>query len=183
MNLTHHFLLSMPQLTDDVFGRSVIYLADHNDDGAWGIVVNKPIGLQLGEVFKQLDIPDENSPLRHEEVLQGGPVNQQHGLVLHPPGPSFDSTKDFGGGVSLSSSRDVLEALAAGEEPDHHLVVLGHAGWSAGQLEAEISDNAWLTSPASADILFNTELENRRDAVAERIGIDINMLVTQSGHA
>ena len=183
MNLTHHFLLSMPQLTDDVFGRSLIYLADHNDDGAWGVVVNKPIGLQLGDVFTQLDIPNEDSALRSEEVLQGGPVDQQHGLVLHPPGPSFEGTKDFNGGVSLSSSRDVLEALAAGEAPDNHIVVLGHAGWSAGQLEAEIADNAWLTSPANADILFNTDLENRRDAVAQCIGIDINTLVTQSGHA
>ena len=183
MNLTHHFLLSMPQLTDDVFGRSVIYLADHNEDGAWGIVVNKPIGLELGEVFTQLDIPNEDSALSQEQVLQGGPVDRQHGLVLHPSGPQFEGTKDFGGGVSLSSSRDVLEALAAGEEPNNYLVVLGHAGWSAGQLESEIADNAWLTSPANADILFDTEMESRRDAVAQRIGIDINVLVTQSGHA
>jgi len=183
MNLTNHFLLSMPQLTDDVFGRSVIYLADHRDEGAWGVVVNKPIGLRLDDVFAQLDIPNDGSTLGHQQVLQGGPVDQQHGLVLHPSGPSFEGTKDFIGGVSLSSSRDVLEALAAGKEPNNHLVVLGHAGWSAGQLESEIANNAWLTTPANTDILFYTEMEDRRKAVAQHIGIDINMLVAQSGHA
>ncbi len=183
MNLTHHFLLSMPQLTDDVFGRSLIYLVEHNQDGAWGVVINKPMGLHLGEVFSQLDIKNSNRELQHELVLRGGPVDQQNGIVLHPPGPRFEGTQNFAGGVSLSSSRDVLEALAAGEEPDEHLVVLGHAGWAAGQLEAEIADNAWLTSPASADILFNTELDARREAVANRIGIDMNVLVTQSGNA
>jgi len=183
MNLTHHFLLSMPQLTDDVFGRSLIYLVEHNEEGAWGVVVNKPIGLQLGEVFSQLDIEASEDTLNNEAVLRGGPVDQQHGIVLHPPGPSFESTQNFDGGVSLSSSRDALEALAAGEQPDDHLVVLGHAGWSAGQLEDEIADNAWLTYPANADILFDTDIDDRRDAVAERLGIDMNVLVTHSGHA
>lgn len=183
MNLTHHFLLSMPQLTDDVFGRSLIYLVEHNQDGAWGVVVNKPMALQLGEVFSQLDIENSNSELQQEVVLRGGPVDQQNGIVLHPPGPAFEGTQNFAGGVSLSSSRDVLEALAAGEEPDEHLVVLGHAGWAAGQLESEIADNAWLTSPAHADILFNTEMDARREAVANQIGIDMNVLVTQSGNA
>jgi len=183
MNLTHHFLLSMPQLTDDVFGRSLIYLVDHNDDGAWGVVVNKPIGLELGEVFSQLEIENTADDLSSQAVLRGGPVDQQHGIVFHPPGPSFESTQNFDGGVSLSTSRDVLEALAAGEEPGNHLVVLGHAGWSAGQLESEIADNAWLTCPADADILFETDLDDRRDAVAQTIGIDLNVLVTQSGHA
>ncbi len=183
MNLTHHFLLSMPQLTDEVFGRSVIYLLDHSDDGAWGVVVNKPIGLQLGDVFSQLDIPNENDALGNRAVLRGGPVDQQNGIVLHPPGPCFEGTQDFAGGVSVSSSRDVLEALAAGEEPADYLVLLGHAGWSAGQLESEIADNAWLTNPATANILFNTELDDRRSAVAQGIGIDLNVLHTQAGHA
>jgi len=183
MNLTHHFLLSMPQLTDEVFGRSLIYLLEHSDDGAWGVVINKPIGLELGEVFSQLDIEVAAKELDGETVLRGGPVDQQHGIVLHPPGPNFESTRNFAGGVSLSSSRDVLEALAAGEEPDDHLVVLGHAGWAAGQLEEEIADNAWLTCPANADILFDTALDDRRDAVAQLIGIDINVLVSHSGHA
>lgn len=173
----------MPQLTDDVFGRSVIYLVDHNDEGAWGVVVNKPIGLQLGEVFSQLNITNENNDLDNEVVLRGGPVNQQNGIVLHPPGPTFEGTQDFDGGVSVSSSREVLEALAAGEEPEDHLVVLGHAGWSAGQLESEIADNAWLTNPATANILFQTDLNDRRSAVAQGIGIDLNVLHTQAGHA
>jgi len=183
MNLTHHFLLSMPQLTDEVFGRSLIYLLEHNAEGAWGVVINKPIGLQLGEVFSQLNIHDVPAELSEEAVLRGGPVDQQQGIVLHPPGPCFEATRNYAGGVSLSSSRDVLEALAAGEQPDDHLVVLGHAGWAAGQLEDEIADNAWLTCPAEPNILFETRLNDRRDAVAQLIGIDINVLVTQSGHA
>jgi len=173
----------MPQLTDDVFGRSLVYLLEHNADGAWGVIVNKPIGLELGEVFSQLDIHNADDSLLREAVLRGGPVDQQHGIVLHPPGPSFEATQDFAGGVSLSSSRDVLEALAAGDAPEHYLVVLGHAGWSAGQLEAEIADNAWLTCPANAEILFSTSIDDRREAVGQCIGIDINSLVSQSGHA
>lgn len=183
MNLTHHFLLSMPQLTDDVFGRSVIYLVEHTPEGAWGLVINKPIGLQLSDVFDQLDIPNDNEALGNKIVLQGGPVDPQHGIVLHPPGPAFEGTQDYDGGVSLSSSKDALEALAAGEQPDDYLVVLGHAGWAAGQLESEIADNAWLTTPAQPSILFDTEFDDRRDAVAQHLGIDINVLVTQSGHA
>ncbi len=183
MNLTHHFLLSMPQLTDDVFGRSVIYMVDHSADGAWGLVINKPIGLQLSDVFEQLNIANDNEALGNGIVLQGGPVDPQHGIVLHPPGPLFEGTQNYAGGISLSSSKDALEALAAGEQPQDYLVVLGHAGWAAGQLESEITQNAWLTSPATPSILFETQLEDRRDAVAQDLGIDINALVTESGHA
>lgn len=183
MDLTHHFLLSMPQMEDPNFRQSAIYILDHDDRGAWGLVINQGIGMALADVFEQLDITGARAELLDEAVLCGGPVDQQHGLVLHPPGPSFDSTREFSGGVALSSSRDVLEALAAGEEPRQHLVLLGHAGWAPGQLEQEIADNAWLSCEANPDILFDTALDQRRDAVARLMGIDMHNVVGQSGHA
>ncbi len=183
MNLTHHFLVSMPIITDDYFSRSVIYLIEHNEEGAWGVVVNKPIGLKLGDIFDQLDIEFSDDALGNTEVLRGGPVDEQQGIVLHRPGHNFDATKNFSSGVSMSSSKDVLEALATGNAPDDCRVFLGHAGWEAGQLESEIADNAWLTDPASADQLFDTDPDELRNAVAANIGVNLNLLSTQTGHA
>jgi len=183
MNLTHHFLVSMPIVTDDYFGQSVIYLVEHNQDGAWGVVANKPVGLDLGEIFNQLDIPCDNESRSKSAVLRGGPVDEQQGIVLHRPGPAFEATKNYAGGVSMSSSKDVLEALAAGNSPDDYRVFLGHAGWEAGQLESEIADNAWLTDPACADQLFDTAPMDLRTTVANSIGVDLNLLSTQTGNA
>ena len=183
MDLTHSFLLSMPQLRGSEFGDSLVYLLDHGDFGAFGVVINHRMGLALGEVFEQLDIVASRPELAEPAVLRGGPVNQQHGLVLHPPGPRFDTTRDFVGGVSLSSSRDVLEALAAGEPPERHLVLLGHAGWSPGQLEQEIGDNAWLTCEADSAILFEIEVDERRTAASRLLGIDLDRVTGDVGHA
>lgn len=173
----------MPIVTDDYFSRSVIYLVEHNDEGAWGVVANKPVGLKLGEIFNQLDIDYSDSSLGDTDVLRGGPVDEQQGIVLHRPGPNFEATKNFSGGVSMSSSKDVLEALATGNAPDDYRVFLGHAGWEAGQLESEIADNAWLTDAAHADQLFDTHPNELRGAVGASIGVDLNLLGTQTGHA
>lgn len=167
----------MPQLRDQEFHHSIIYLLEHDESGAWGVVINKPIDLALKDVFEQLDIEPSHSVMGSEKVLRGGPVDEQHGIVLHPPGPKFESTREFSFGVSLSSSRDVLEALAVGEEPADHLVLLGHSGWGAGQLENEIANNAWLTCEANTDILFDTPFSSRRQRVAELIGIDLDTIV------
>lgn len=183
MNLTHHFLVSMPIVTDDYFSRSVIYLVEHNDEGAWGVVVNKPVGLNLGEIFEQLNINCSDQQLVKTAVLRGGPVDEQQGIVLHRPGPDFEATKNFPGGVSMSSSKDVLEALAAGDDPADYRVFLGHAGWQAGQLESEIVDNAWLTDPATADNLFDNSPVDLRGVVGNSIGVNLNLLGTQTGHA
>ncbi len=173
----------MPQLRDSFFDQALIYILEHDKDGAWGVVINQTLEMSLGEVFSQLDISSTNDRTAAENVLSGGPVDAQHGLVLHRPKISFESTRHFAGGVSLSSSRDVLEALAAGDEPEDHLVLLGHAGWGPGQLENEMADNAWLTCEAQADIIFNTPVSQMRSAVAGLIGIDLNMMVSQSGQA
>lgn len=183
MNLTHHFLLSMPQMRDSDFHDSVVYILDHGEHGAFGVIINLILGMSLEGVFSQMSIDCEQACIRERDVLRGGPVDEGHGLVLHPPGPQFELTRDFPGGVSLSSSRDVLEALAAGESPHRHLVLLGHSGWAPGQLEMEIASNAWLTTPADSTIIFDTPLEQRRQAVARLLGIDLSQIVGQSGHA
>ena len=170
-------------MQDTYFHRSLIYMLDHSKTGAWGVVINHISGMELSEVFKQMDIEPTDPEFGREEVLRGGPVELEHGLVLHPPGSTFESTREFDGGVSLSSSRDVIEALAAGQIESEHLVLLGHAGWAANQLEQEITTNAWLTCEADTDVIFHTPLSEKRDAVAGLIGIDINSIVGEIGHA
>ena len=183
MDLTHHFLLAMPLLEEEHFRRSLVYVLDHGEQGAFGVVVNHALGMPLGEVLAQLDIETEDLAIADTEVLRGGPVDPGHGLVLHPPGARFESTRDFDGGVSLSSSRDVLEALAAGREPRAHLVLLGHAGWAPGQLEIEIADNAWLSCEADTTVLFETSRQDRRDAAGRLMGVDLDQLAAHAGHA
>jgi len=173
----------MPQMRDSRFEQSLIYILEHDADGAWGVVINQLLDMTLQEIFDQLEIDTDDEMVAAQSVRSGGPVDAQHGLVLHRPEISFESTRHFNGGVSLSSSKDVLEALAAGEEPAEHVVLLGHAGWGPGQLEDEITDNAWLTCEADADIIFNTPINQMRAAVGGLLGIDLNMMVGDSGHA
>ena len=183
MNLTHHFLVSMPQLSDGCFKDSVVYVLDHSDNGAFGVIVNREMGMKLDEVFSQLSISSTDDSVGDIPILHGGPVDEAHGLVLHKQGQKFETTTEFKGGISVSSSRDVLESIARREPPSEYLICLGHAGWAAGQLESEVSENAWLTVEASASILFNTPVNARRQAAGDQIGIDLSKLVTQSGHA
>ena len=170
-------------MRDSRFEQSLIYILEHDAEGAWGVVINHALDMTLGEVFSQLNISPVDDLCADEIVLSGGPVDTQHGLVLHMPDISFESTRHFDGGVSLSSSRDVLEALATGDEPIEHLVLLGHAGWGPGQLEDEVADNAWLTCEANTDVIFNTPVSQMRNSAAGLIGIDLNMMASQSGHA
>ncbi|ASJ71328.1 YqgE/AlgH family protein [Granulosicoccus antarcticus] len=183
MNLTHHFLLSMPQMQDTDFRDSVVYILEHGDNGAYGVIINQELGMNLGGVFSQMSIPCEDPMINEQSVLRGGPVDEGHGMVLHMPGPRFDITREFPGGVALSSSRDVLEALANSEPPETHLTLLGHAGWVPGQLEMEIAENSWLTSPADIQTIFHTPLADRRKAVGHLLGIDIGQIVGHSGRA
>lgn len=173
----------MPQTRDSRFEQAIVYILEHDSEGAWGVVINQLLDMRLHEVFSQLNISVNESTGADGTVHSGGPVDAQHGIVLHRPNIDFESTRHFTGGVSLSSSRDVLEALAAGEEPDDHLVILGHAGWGPGQLEDEIADNAWLTCEADADIIFNKPVDQMRAAVGGLLGVDLNLVVSQSGRA
>ena len=183
MNFTHHFLVSMPQMQDACFRNSVVYILDHGEQGAFGVIVNNALGMEFQSLLAQVDIAIVDERARGTTVLRGGPVDEGHGLVLHEPGPSFGVTHDFKNGVSLSSSRDVLQAIALGEEPLTYQVVLGHSGWAPGQLEMEVTENAWLTCQANTDILFRTPLNERRRAVADLIGIDLSNVVGHAGHA
>ncbi len=183
MELTHHFLLSMPQMEDPNFKHTLTYIIDHGDHGALGFVINRDIGIKMKEVFDQMDIDPDSGADIECPVFEGGPVDREHGLVLHPAGEAWKSSKDFGHGICLSSSRDILVDMARCKGPDNSLVLLGHSGWGPGQLEEEMTQNAWLSCPASADILFDMDIDNKLPAAASVLGVDLSRIVSVAGHA
>jgi len=182
-NLANQFLIAMPGMTDTNFSRTVTYICEHNDQGAMGIVVNRPTELCLNDILGQLDIPDINQEAGEEWVYIGGPVQPERGFVLHDDNQSWDSTLKITPNISITTSRDILESIAAGEGPNHRLIALGYAGWAGGQLENEISANAWLSGPADDQIIFQTPPENRWRAAAQLLGVDLNLLSGEAGHA
>ena len=181
--LKHHFLIAMPHMADPNFAQTVTYLVEHNEQGAMGLVINRPNGLSLADVLEQLR-PDETPSALCQSlpIFAGGPVQTDRGFVLHPSGHSFQATLELGE-LALSTSQDALFAIADGSGPDKHLITLGYAGWEAGQLETELTDNAWLTCPADAAILFDTPADQRLGAAAARLGINLSLLTAQAGHA
>lgn len=181
--LKHHFLIAMPHMADPNFAQTVTYLVEHNEQGAMGLVINRPNGLNLADVLEQLR-PDEPPPALCQSlpIFAGGPVQTDRGFVLHPAGHSFQATLELGE-LALSTSQDALFAIADGTGPDKHLITLGYAGWEAGQLETELAENAWLTCPADSAILFDTPFDQRLSAAAARLGINLSLLTAQAGHA
>ena len=181
--LKHHLLIAMPHMADPRFAQTVTYLIDHNEHGAMGLVINKPNGLNLADVLEQLR-PDEEPPVLCQSlpIFTGGPVQTDRGFVLHPSGPQFQATLELGE-LGLSTSQDVLFAIADGAGPEKYLITLGYAGWEAGQLEAELADNAWLTCPADNAILFDLPFDQRLNAAAARLGVNLSLLTSQAGHA
>ena len=181
--LKHHFLIAMPHMADPHFAQTVTYLIDHNEFGAMGLVINKPNGLNLADVLEQLR-PDDEPPVLCQSlpIFTGGPVQTDRGFVLHPSGPQFQATLELGE-LGLSTSQDVLFAIADGNGPEKYLITLGYAGWEAGQLEAELADNAWLTCPADNNILFDLPFDQRLNAAAARLGVNLSLLTSQAGHA
>ncbi len=182
-NLTDHFLIAMPGLDDPNFSRTVTYICEHNERGAMGIVVNRPIGLELGDILVQMDIADVAEPVRRLPVYLGGPVQPERGFVLHPHDRLWGSTLQVSNEISVTTSRDILEAMAAGQGPQHALVALGYAGWGEGQLESELSANTWLSSRADPQIIFELPLEQRWQAAASLLGIDLSLISGDAGHA
>lgn len=182
--LKHHFLIAMPHMADPNFAHTLTYIVEHTANGAMGIVVNRPQELNLADILEQLR-PDIDPPAlcQHVPIFIGGPVQTDRGFVLHPAGKTFQATAQLDGDLALSTSQDVLFAIADGVGPAKSLIALGYAGWEAGQLEAELADNAWLTCPYDADILFNISSELRLEAAARHLGIDLNLLTSQAGHA
>lgn len=183
VSLARHLLVALPVLSDPHFARSVTLLCQHDVDGAMGVVVNRASEYTLGEVLAQMDIASEDEALRRQVVLSGGPVHPERGFVLHDGDGDWDSTLAIGQGLFLTTSRDVLEAVAAGKGPPRVAVALGCAGWGAGQLEYELAENSWLTVPADAELLFELPLEQRWRAAAGRIGVDMSRMADYSGRA
>lgn len=181
-SLRNHFLIAMPSLADGIFSNSVTYICEHNEEGAMGLIVNRPLDLYLDEILEQLDLEPHNSRGR-EKVLAGGPVDIERGFVLHTPGGQWHSTMSVSDDVSLTMSKDILAAIAHNEGPSHSLVALGYASWAAGQLEGEVADNVWLISPADSEVIFHTEYQRRATLAASRIGVDLQLISTQAGHA
>lgn len=183
LNLTHHFLIAMPAMTDPFFAKSLTYVCEHNEQGAMGIVVNRPISLTLSELFAQINMPLKPAELEDVLVHFGGPVQTDRGFVLHDAGGSWQSTLHVNDKIGLTTSKDILQAVGEGLGPHHLLVTLGYAGWSEGQLEQELADNAWLCVPATEHILFDLPAEERLPAAMALLGIDFASLSEEAGHA
>ncbi len=192
INLTHHFLIAMPGLQDQMFARSVVYLCEHSSRGALGIVINKPSDITLKNLFDKVDLPLERADLVSAPVFQGGPVSTERGFVLHeavftdvdkPEETVYASTMTIPGGLEMTTSKDVLEALSTGAGPRKVLVSMGYSSWGEGQLESELGENSWLTVGADQAIIFDTPIEQRYDKALALLGLQAWMLTSEAGHA
>jgi len=183
MNLTDHFLIAMPSLGDPNFRGTVTYLCAHNEEGAMGIVINRPSDLALRDVLEHLDLEIRDPAAADRVVLQGGPVQTERGFVIHAPPGDWESVLKVGDRVGVATSRDILAAVARGEGPERMLVALGYAGWAAGQLEEEVLANAWLSGPADSSIIFDLPYEQRWASATRLLGVDPDRLMGQAGHS
>lgn len=179
----NHLLIALPSLRDQYFERSVTLICQHDADGAMGLMVNRPSDYTVGEVLQQMGVTSDNDALKAQVVLAGGPVHPERGFVLHEGGRTWDSSLEVGDGLYLTTSRDVLEAMARGEGPVQALVALGCAGWGAGQLEQELVDDSWLLVPNRRDVVFQLPMAQRWQAAAGSIGVDLLNHASHSGHA
>ena len=183
LTFSNQLLIALPALDDPNFARGVALICQHDEDGAMGVVVNRASEYTLGDVLAQMDLAPRDEEMGRQLVLSGGPVHPERGFVLHDGERAWDSTLAIGGGLSLTTSRDILEAMAEGQGPAHVVLALGCAGWGAGQLESELSENSWLTAPVDAELLFQVPLEQRWHAAGGRIGVDMSRMTDYSGHA
>lgn len=182
-SLTNQFLIAMPGLADPNFFHTVTYICTHNEDGAMGIVINRPAEITLGEIFQQMEISSEDENLVKLPIFQGGPVQADRGFVIHEPLQNWEYSIQVCEEIGVATSRDILQAIAHGSGPPHTLVALGYAGWAAGQLEQEIRDNAWLHAPADSSIIFNIPIEKRWEAAVALTGVKLDKLSSDVGHA
>jgi len=181
--LESQMLVAMPGMNDPNFTRSVTLLCQHTQEGAIGIMINRKSEFKLGEIMAQLDISCENDEVYQLQVLEGGPVNADRGFVLHSPQEGFESSLEISPDIMITSSRDVLAAIARGKGPDHYIVALGYAGWGDGQLESEMRENAWLSVPVDRAIVFDLPLQDRWEQAVSALGVDIKHLHGEGGHA
>ena len=186
LNLANHFLIAMPAMQDPIFGGTVVYVCEHNENGVLGVVINKPTDMTMEVLFERIDLKlaaGSDTPIVNEPIMFGGPVQDDRGFVLHTPGARYSSSLTVTDEIAFTTSIDVLEAVAKGDGPERLLVSIGYSGWSPGQLEDEIGRNGWLTVGASADILFDFPIEQRYVAAIKLLGIDPLMLASEAGHA
>lgn len=192
INLTNHFLIAMPGMSDAVFAKSVVYVCEHSERGALGLVINKPATLTLADLFDKVSLPLLRADLVGSPVYQGGPVQTERGFVLHEPlaehaedaaAAPYASTLSIPGGLEMTTSKDVLEALSAGSGPRKVIVSLGYSAWGQGQLEAELGDNAWLTVDADRSVIFDTPMQDRYDKALSLLGLEAWMISSEAGHA
>lgn len=186
LNLANHFLIAMPAMQDPVFGGTVVYVCEHNENGVLGVVINKPTDMTMQVLFERIDLELSSSlapSIVDEPIMFGGPVQDDRGFVLHTPGARYSSSLTVTDEVAFTTSIDVLEAVAKGDGPERMLVSIGYSGWSPGQLEDEISRNGWLTVGADASVLFDTPVEERYVAAMKLLGFDPLMLASEAGHA
>ena len=188
INLTHHFLIAMPGLEDEAFAKSVIYMCEHSERGALGLIINKPSDINLKKLFDKVELPLARADLTDALVFQGGPVQTERGFVLHEsmmPGMEavYASTMTIPGGLEMTTSKDVLEALSTGNGPRKIFVSLGYSSWGEGQIESEISDNSWLTVAADPAVIFDTPVDQRYDKALLLLGLQSWMLSPEAGHS
>lgn len=182
-NLRNHFLIAMPTLADPNFFHSVTYMCDHNDDGAMGLIVNRPMELTLGELLDHLGLNAASETIAAMPVYQGGPVQTERGFILHEGLGNWEATLPVTTEIGVTMSQDIIEAIALGQGPGRFLIMLGYAGWGVGQLEQELGDNAWLNGPADPAIIFETPVDDRWSAAASLLGVAIDRISTDVGHA
>lgn len=192
INLTHHFLIAMPGLEDEAFSKSVVYVCEHSERGALGLVINKPSDINLKRLFDQVELPLRRDDLVETPVFQGGPVQTERGFVLHEAMASGDATSNdsvyastmvIPGGLEMTTSKDVLEALSTGAGPRRVLISLGYSAWGEGQLESELADNSWLTVGADAAVIFDTPVAQRYDKALALLGLEAWTLSPEAGHS
>jgi len=182
-SLINQLLIAMPAMADPNFISTVTLVCEHNDEGALGIIINRPLTLKLSGLFEQLSVDDPDPGAAGEPVLSGGPVGTERGFVLHDREHSYENTLPVSDDIQLTLSRDVIDAMASGKGPDKSLVALGYAGWEAGQLEDEMLANSWLSVPATPELVFDTPFADRWDSAARTLGVDIARMSTDAGHA
>lgn len=183
MDLNNQFIIAMPGLHDPQFQKSVTYICQHNQQGSLGITINRPINMNLSELFTHMKIPLEDQSIANMPIFSGGPVEPNQGFVLHSSDKSWEYSLIINDDYVLSSSKEVLHAIAKGEGPENFLVAMGYAGWGKGHLEREISENAWLNCPADKNIVFHLKYNQRWHAAAQLMGVDINLISSEAGHA
>lgn len=183
--LENQFLIAMPQMLDSYFANTVTYLWKHNEQGALGIVINKPLQACISDIFDELDIECAvaEGPFRERHVLAGGPVERDKGFIIHDAGGNWESSVSVTPEISVCTSKTILQDIAKGDGPDNYVVALGCAGWEAGQLEREISENAWLTAPASSELIFSDDYAGKAHEAAAALGIDLQQISPEAGHS